>query len=87
MVDRVGNARQALSVNISQWRPRKILASSALSIPALSDAFSLGWEKMRVRILHAARFFFSLPVSTRIRIPASGRLFRVSNSGTRRSFP
>src|SRR6476646_1861427 len=50
MVDRVGNARQALSVNISQRRPAKFLASSALSIPALSDAFSLGWEKMRVRL-------------------------------------
>jgi hypothetical protein len=42
MVDRVGNARQALSVSISQRRSRKFLASSALSLPALSDAFSLG---------------------------------------------
>jgi hypothetical protein len=87
MVDRVGNARQALSINISQRRPRKIFGIVRIIIPARAGAFSLGWEKMRVSLLDASPFFFSLPVSTCIRILASRRLFRVSDSRTRRSFP
>jgi hypothetical protein len=88
MVDRVGNARQALSVNISQRRPRKIFGIvRVIEFPRYQTHFRWAGKKCGLgsSMQRGSSFpFLFLLVSVFL---LRGVCCRVSDSGTRRSFP